>query len=733
MNTSVDANSQELERNTGALQGTRRALNSLTSAAQRAAQITGILGELPDSLGEVTQGLGSLNKAISVYETRFQVLQNLTRYGVNFGYSMEEMERSANTAGYSLTNLANLVDQRGRDMALLGENVNNAIETFLNRNASIYSTNVDNFTSFGMNLNETLRSFGLNADEIRTTLENFETLYQTGLVARFRDDRQRNQIALEYFTVLDDLARLTGKQRDQVAEELAENARRGQVQARAMTISDPELRQTYRNELGAMRSILGDTAGALAEDILGPGSPQTRASAEFSVAADEYTNLLYEARRQLEAGQTTAFRETMRRAQVAAMAARNEDNATMAMYRARSSYGDVIGRFFEESYQAANQFENIRERLRGTSNRIVSDQEVVNEINRMFNQSREDRARAFREGDPNDLFSNIARTNNQIFTDAQQARERMINLAYDNITGVINGLNSAFRAANLGDRVTEFGNLVQSILTAGVGGPDTAIGAEAERARLDALALQTPEGVDIAAQIAQQMDILRGNANASDRAQAEQRLAELLAQTRTLQRANITVQAADVTLNVTDLELINALRLQQGLNPVEETQGQSIGTLGNFGRLFRDFGTESMVPLHGIEAVLTPRQLGEVVNIAVGNTLDAAGRSIGNRQSPALAIPASFTTSIQSLDGRLNTLSNRLPQLAQNNTTIDLSPLERAIMQLPSQMKRPFEEAISTIGSEMEKNGQLLGEIAYNTDRTTRNTRGISGDYMRGA
>lgn len=73
-------------------------------------------------------------------------------------------------------------------------------------------------------------------------------------------------------------------------------------------------------------------------------------------------------------------------------------------------------------------------------------------------------------------------------------------------------------------------------------------------------------------------------------------------------------------LRTSPYELGKGMRVQLGMEPAPSTtpmEGRQIGSLGATGKLFEDFGAGTPVMLHGKESVITPEQMGSVINSAV--------------------------------------------------------------------------------------------------------------------
>ena len=90
---------------------------------------------------------------------------------------------------------------------------------------------------------------------------------------------------------------------------------------------------------------------------------------------------------------------------------------------------------------------------------------------------------------------------------------------------------------------------------------------------------------------------------------------------------------------------------------------------------------------------------------------------------------------VSALNGMLNTVRTQVSTGANNQSVdIDLTKLEDAIMKLPSQFKKPMEEALtSSMKPSIEAVAQNTLKSADYNERTFKNTKGMNGDYMRGA
>lgn len=133
--------------------------------------------------------------------------------------------------------------------------------------------------------------------------------------------------------------------------------------------------------------------------------------------------------------------------------------------------------------------------------------------------------------------------------------------------------------------------------------------------------------------------------------------------------------------------------------------------MGLYGSLFKNFGRESKINVHGVEAITTPRQMASLMENAALGALSASAQVMDRTN-------ARNTTGM--LSGMLNTLRTTSESMSQGNNPA--TELTSAMTNLPNQLRIPLEDAMNnTLVPKLE---QLIGVNAEHL--------GTSGDIKRG-
>jgi hypothetical protein len=167
---------------------------------------------------------------------------------------------------------------------------------------------------------------------------------------------------------------------------------------------------------------------------------------------------------------------------------------------------------------------------------------------------------------------------------------------------------------------------------------------------------------------------------------------------------NVTIGGFDVTTfaNILD-DIVRRLNL--------DDDDANVGTMGLYGSLFKNFGRERKINVHGVEAITTPRQMASLMENAALGALSASAQVMDQTN-------ARNTTGM--LSGMLNTLRTTSESMSQGNNPA--TELTSAMTNLPNQLRMPLEEAMNnTLVPKLE---QLIGVNAEQL--------GTSGDIKRG-
>lgn len=280
----------------GALLDGQTQLSSYSSAI---AANTGLFGK---SVGTLVDGLATYAEgALSEY-------QALTSIGATFGKEITDIKVSAVQMGLTVEEMTAFLKSNNRSLRAFGGTTDVAIARF-----KALSTTVLDSAELGTEL----RKLGYTTADINEGL----ALYGEISDANSRSDRlsvQQQALAAKNLMVeLDGLAKLTGKSRDALADEMKEKRRQGDINA-FLSGKTAEEQAAFTKELAVIQAKLGDNAAAAFTDIALRGAPTTEATRNAILAMGEGANDFYAAAGQFNSGDLAGFSDSLAAASGAA-------------------------------------------------------------------------------------------------------------------------------------------------------------------------------------------------------------------------------------------------------------------------------------------------------------------------------------------------------------------------------------------------------------------------------
>lgn len=232
-----------------------------------------------DTVGKVMHGM------VQFAEGTLQEYQNLTAIGATFGKEITEMKVTAAQLGLSVEEMTNFIKDNNRSLRAFGGTTDQAINRFRALSSAVLDS---------AELGTQLRRLGFTTADINENL----ALYGELTDANSRRDRmsveQQAASAKELMVELDGLAKLTGKQRQQLADEMRDRRRQGDINAFLMGKSAEE-QQAFVTELTKIQNTLGEDAANAFVDIALRGAPTTEATRGAMLAMGDAANDLYAA------------------------------------------------------------------------------------------------------------------------------------------------------------------------------------------------------------------------------------------------------------------------------------------------------------------------------------------------------------------------------------------------------------------------------------------------------
>ena len=242
------------------------------------------LSAYSDALNSNTKILGAASKAIAglvqFAEGSLSEYQQLSNIGATFGASIVDIKQSAAEMGLEVKDMTEFFMKNQNALRVLGGTTEDATQSFIQMSKDFLDSD------FGTNL----RMLGYDVKDINESLATFADLQTVEGMRRMRTDGSLNRNAAEFATTLDELSKLTGKQRDQIAEEMRQRRRNGQVQA-LLSQLDEEQAMALQEGLQTAGE-LGPGFETLIQDLVAFGAPVSDASKDIAKALpsviDEY-------------------------------------------------------------------------------------------------------------------------------------------------------------------------------------------------------------------------------------------------------------------------------------------------------------------------------------------------------------------------------------------------------------------------------------------------------------
>jgi len=700
---------------------TSTALDDLTAAARRADQTftTGIITNLPTTISGVVDQFGQLGTALAeftrVAEARAQTLRQFSDIGLNFNSNIRTMSQTAINARMNLEQMAIFAGKNSEALATLGTSVDSGLTTFTRQLNDLLNGQ-------SKDIERNLSRLGFETDEIIETFMSYEQQLAFAGVTSRRSERERNLAAQEYAQTLDELATLTGRQRDELDKEMREVAGRGELMLTARDLPEA-MRPELANMVGEFTATQGRTFGLLLQDVLTNAVPD-REGTDLLLALPEMADTMEEMRRALR-DPTTTKEELQGMLRIL-----NAEAATLV----DSELAVTLGRFRDLDTPFARVAEEQREAAAIQLNRLRQGTEGGTAEEGAAARDRQYQERL-------DSALTDTRTVYNTFIDSQielerarnQARQQEFDLVYGTLEGQIVrfGDDIVGAARQVNENITTDLEKVSAFLQGQVAGLGSTFTAQINRAINDISGVNTEQAAALEAELSGAAERF-AEASPTDRPAIQAEIEDIIDRINNeVRRARLNdLDSADFTITNADITILNRTPIP------EEDDGQSIGTLGTAGRLFRNFGTESLVPLHNIEAVLTPRQMGDVVQNSAGGLARAILGNINSIQTDK-TVDAILSSGIVGQDqlsvmqGNLNSImrSVRETMTANTNTTIDTTSLESEIRQISIRMRGPLEEALtSSLRPHLEQLVAHSKNTADSNERIQRNTKYMTGN-----
>ena len=543
----------------------------------------------------------------------------------------------------------------------------------------------------------------------------------------------------EYLDTVDELAKLTGKQRDAISDTMVKEARQGQNIIRARQLG--ERGDDYMQFMGGFRAEFGDTLGDLNADMLTAGFGQTDETRKLQGVLSPLSNAMEQLRVAYEDPTSTDAQIKRMQDVVRSQAAGVSDLEVMnlAVYNRVNSTGGLLAQVITEQSALMAQTERYRDFVASQEggSRTLSLEQARAEL--MQNTRDLQSGAMSSNADPNSpagMFQKYIKAQIDLEKGVNTAKQAAIDGAYDNLAVTMSKLGTTFTTLNtrLLESSANFVDSLSAMLSdlGSMTGTQQAQTIAQTRATLSSLINNQDVGTE-ASQLL--VDLATASRNINTAPDAASRQSAVNDMQAIIDRADqLSATARVIDIDNAEIKITNAdlSRLIPGATP----PGQMFGSMKTLGRLFNNYGEETMQPLHGLEAVTTPAQMADIVMNAAMGGRSALAQDIVSGISRASTSTASNSTA--RIDSMLNTVSSRLRDVvttvAQENNTSPDTVINEFMNQLPKTLKTALEEAMgSSLRPSLEQLVNIGTQHAETSVKIRKSFSGITNDYMRSA
>ena len=337
-----------------ALSGTAKAAVGLGGALLTGQQqLSAYSGAIAANTGLFGNTVGKLVDGLSQFaEASLAEYQQLTSVGATFGKEIKDVKVSAAELGLSVEEMTGFLKKNSESLRAFGGTTDLAISRF----KAVSTTILDS-----AELGTKLRQLGFTTADINENL----ALYGELSDANSRTDRasveQQAAAAKNLMVELDGLSKLTGKQRDALADEMKERRRQGDINA-FLSGKTAEEQTAFTNKLVELQNTLGKDAADAFVDIALRGAPTTEATRGAMLAMGQGADDLYAAAQQFNAGDISSFQSSLEAATGAAIDYQNtEQFRQTAMLGGLSNISGAFADASASGYNYKNAVDSVRD------------------------------------------------------------------------------------------------------------------------------------------------------------------------------------------------------------------------------------------------------------------------------------------------------------------------------------------------------------------------------------
>jgi hypothetical protein len=343
---------------------------ALLTGQQNLSAYSGAIAKNTDLLGKNAKALGQLVNGLAKFaEGALAQYQVLTGTGATFGKEIGDIMIGAAELGLTVDEMTKFLQKNSESLRAFGGTTDLAISRF----KAVSTTILDS-----AELGTELRRLGFTTADINENLALYGEISDANSRTDRRSVQEQARAAKALMVEMDGLSKLTGIQREELADEMRTRRRQGDVNAFLMGKSAEE-QAAFTSQLTELQAKLGKDAADAFVDIALRGAPTTESTRGAVLAMGDGADQLYAAAQQFNRGDIGSFQDSLRAAATSAADFQNtEEFRQTAILGGLSQTSNAFADASEAAYNYKNAIDSVRD---GTQTSASAEAELRNQIN----------------------------------------------------------------------------------------------------------------------------------------------------------------------------------------------------------------------------------------------------------------------------------------------------------------------------------------------------------------
>jgi len=345
------------------------------SAKEFAEQISTVGGgfkDLASTLNNAASGIpivnkfaGALNSGVQYLENTADTFRTLSKIGGGASGQLFELRKLAADSGLSLDQFAGMVARNSELLAGFAGGVTEGEKRVAQAGQALFQDGlIEKFVNLGYSVEEAIE-FNLKQTQLQRRRFMLEETSATDQAAE----------AARYAKSLQTISKLTGKQADQLQDEMQAAQADGAVRAKLRMLEKQGITGASKANQQAMEGMAGaSSAQKLAmKEILTLGAPVSQAAKNFVAANGAAAELMYKTKAAIESGDAEGAKKLSEKSLAAAVESGDSmTNLQLATLKSVSDFGATQAEVLEETAQITDAILEQQKKMQDTNGGFVT-------------------------------------------------------------------------------------------------------------------------------------------------------------------------------------------------------------------------------------------------------------------------------------------------------------------------------------------------------------------------